>query len=278
MKALILNSGIGSRLGSLTDNLPKALLKVGNKTILGRQLDSLLGCGITDIIITTGMFDGKIQKYVKENYPELNVSYVNNKWYRDTNYIYSIWLARELIDDDIILLHGDLVFEKVLLKQLIEDKSPNCVPVRTGKSNSKDFKASIMNNRINKIGVGVLGCVLAPIYKFSRADFMIWLNEIGKFINRGESNVYAEDAFNEISDKIVLNPMYFDNIGCMEIDTREDLKIAIRRVTEMNKMDRGVKCRWLGKKCPFERKDNDPLCVRCTAFVDLPLTHKESST
>ena len=39
-------------------------------------------------------------------------------------------------------------------------------------------------------------------------------------------NSYAEDAFNEISDKVMLRPLYFDEGFCMEIDTVEDLEIA----------------------------------------------------
>ena len=42
---------------------------------------------------------------------------------------------------------------------------------------------------------------------------------------------YAEDAFNEISDNLILRPLYFDDELCMEIDTMEDLNIA-RDLTE----------------------------------------------
>jgi choline kinase len=57
-------------------------------------------------------------------------------------------------------------------------------------------------------------------------DFLCWLGEIEKFIKRGDTKSYAEDAFNTISGKIVLQPLYFGDEVCMEIDTREDLEIA----------------------------------------------------
>ena len=59
MKAIILASGEGKRLRPLTDNLPKPLIKIGDKTILGHQLDNLIRCHIRDIIITTGPFEDK---------------------------------------------------------------------------------------------------------------------------------------------------------------------------------------------------------------------------
>jgi phosphoenolpyruvate phosphomutase len=230
MKALILNSGRGKRLRPLTEDKPKALIKIGDKTILGYQLDNLIGCNIKNIIITTGPFEDKIKMYVGEKYPVINVSYVNNPKYETTNYICSIWLTKELIDDDIILLHGDLLFDKKLLERLIDERHANCVLVnRKIRAPKKDFKAVIENNRVIKIGVEFSGenaFFSAPLYKISKSDFLYWLEEIEEFIQKGDMNSYAEDAFNKLSDKIILRPLYFDDALCMEIDTMKDLEIA----------------------------------------------------
>ena len=229
MKALILNSGIGERLLPLTEDKPKALIKVGDKSLLGHQLDNLIEFNIRDIIITTGPFEDKIKRYVRGRYPNINVSYVNNPKYDITNYIYSMWLTKELIDDDIILLHGDLLFDKRLLDKLINEKT-NCVLVnRKIRAPEKDFKAVIENNRVVKIGVDFFGVNVffsAPLYKFSKSDFLYWLDEIEKFIEKGDTKSYAEDVFNKISDKLILRPLYFDDEFCMEIDNKEDLEKA----------------------------------------------------
>ena len=230
MKALILASGIGKRLRPLTYEVPKPLLKIGDKTILEHQIDNLTSCNITNIIITTGSFSDKIKEHVKEKYPEIEVSYVNNPKYETTNYIYSMWLTKELIDDNMILLHGDLLFDKKLLEKLINENCENCVLVnRKIKPPKKDFKAVVENNRVVKIGVEFFGdntFFSAPLYKFSKADFLYWLNKIEKFIKKGDTKSYAEDVFNKISDKLILRPLYFDEEFCMEIDTKEDLEKA----------------------------------------------------
>ena len=67
---------------------------------------------------------------------------------------------------------------------------------------------------------------LAPIYKFSKNDFRLWLEEIGKFVKEGNVNVYAENVFNQISDKIHFHPVYFGEEFCTEIDNFDDLKKA----------------------------------------------------
>ena len=229
MKALILNSGIGKRLRPLTEDKPKALIVIEDKPLLGYQLDNLIECDIGDIIITTGPFEDKIRRYVREKYPNIRVSYVNNPKYDTTNYIYSMWLTKELINDDIILLHGDLLFDKKLLDKLINEKA-NCVLVnREIRAPEKDFKAVIENNRVVKIGVDFFGVNVffsAPLYKFSKLDFLYWLDEIEKFIKKGDTKSYAEDVFNKISDKLILRPLYFGDEFCMEIDTEGDLDIA----------------------------------------------------
>lgn len=230
MKALILNSGVGRRLRPLTKRIPKPLLVVGNNTILGHQLDSLLSCGVRDVIITTGPLENKLKSYMRERYSNVNASYVRNPRYRTTNYIYSMWLARESIDDDIILLHGDLLFERRLLEKLIDQKFSNCVLVNKEiKPPKKDFKAVIENNRVVKIGVEFSGknaFFSAPLYKFSKLDFMMWLDKIDRAIKEGNLNIYAESVFNKISDKILLRPLYFSEEFCMEIDNKEDLEAA----------------------------------------------------
>ena len=91
------------------------------------------------------------------------------------------------------------------------------------------MKARIKNGRVTEIGVDVFGnnvgfCL--PLFKFLEKDFKIWMEKIDEFIKKGKTNRYAEDAFNEISDKIKLSPLYYEKEFAMEIDDFEDLKKA----------------------------------------------------
>ena len=229
MKAIILASGIGRRLKPLTDKIPKSLIAINDKTIIERQIDSLNICGIKDIIITVGAFEKKFKRYIEKRYPNLNIIFVKNHKYATTNYIYSLWLTSGLIDDDIILLHGDLIFNVELLKKLIQEKNNTVLINENTKKQDKDFKAVIKDNRIIRISVELPSNenpTLMPLYKFSREDFLKWLKEIDKEVQNGNINIYAEDAFNKISDKIILKPLYFKGDKCMEIDTIEDLNKA----------------------------------------------------
>ena len=141
-----------------------------------------------------------------------------------------MFMAKASIDNDILLLHSDMVFDRALLKKLLQSKDENAVLVNNKEQlPEKDFKAKIERGIVQEIGVNVTGknCFfLPPIYKFSKKSFLRWMREIEKFINDGKTRVYAENAFNEISEEIRLKPVYFGDEFCMEIDTLQDLEIA----------------------------------------------------
>lgn len=236
MKALILNSGTGSRMGILTSNHPKCMTEISNKeTILSRQLKQLLEVGINEVVITTGPFDGVLVNYCKSLDLSLHISFVNNPVYSDTNYIYSIYCAREYLDDDILLMHGDLVFENAVLDSILGSEK-SCMTVCSGlELPEKDFKAVILNGRISKIGIEFFNEALAaqPLYMLKRNDWKEWLNEIIKFCENGIVKCYAENAFNKISSKCLVYPLDIADMLCSEIDNSEDLAVVTMRLKEV---------------------------------------------
>ena len=228
MKAIILNSGVGKRLYPLTKNNPKCLTRINGNTILGHQLENILHFGIDRFIITTGPFEGKIKNFIKVKFPHLNVEYIKNNKYKTSNIIYSVWLTKGLIDDDIIIMHGDLVFDKNLLGKILNEKYYNCALIdNIVVPPKKDFKVLIQDGIIKKIGVNVFdenAYFLAPLYKFSKDSFNLWLNEIEKYVEKGEINIYAEEALNNLTDSVKIHPIYYHKEFCSEIDTIEDLQ------------------------------------------------------
>lgn len=230
MKAIILASGPGSRLFPLTKEIPKTLVEVNGVSLLERIIQSLIENNITDIIIATGYLEEKIKEFIKEKFPELKITFVKNPIYDRTNYIYSLWLARDPIGkDDIILLHGDLFFEPKLVGRILkEDKS--CVLVSKNKEiPEKDFKARIKDGLITEIGVNIFGDdarFLLPLYKIVKDDFKAWLEGIEKFIKEGKVDCYAENVFNVMENRFKLYPVYYENEFAMEIDNLDDLEKA----------------------------------------------------
>ena len=117
--ALLLAAGTGSRLRPLTLNAPKCLTEVGGKPILGRLIDSLRSQGINRLIVVTGYLDHCVREFLQKNAADIQVDFIFNPVYQSTNNIYSLWLARQLIQEPFVLIESDLVFEGYLLREML---------------------------------------------------------------------------------------------------------------------------------------------------------------
>jgi choline kinase len=232
MKTVILAAGIASRLKPLTDNTPKCLLKVGDKCILERTIENLIATNNREIIIVTGYLENKIREFVAERFPELNVNYIFNSNYTSTNNIYSLWMAKEAVaGDSMLMMDSDIVFDKNIITKLINSGYKNCLALKRHDVQDEEIKVKTDSSgcvlAINKeiliseavgesIGIelfGKEGC--SELYKILDKKVII-----EKSINQ-----FYETAFEELSENclfVVDTTEYF----CMEIDTADDLALA----------------------------------------------------
>lgn len=226
MKFIILNSGMGSRLKDLTKNNPKSLVRIqDNQTIFSRAIDILSGYS-KDFIITTGYLNNVLIDYACENYPDLNFSFVHNPVYDKTNYIKSLDLIGE-INDDVVLLHGDLVFSPDVADRIINADSSSVVIDSTLDLPKDDFKARIVDNKISCISTKYFGddaVACQPFYKLMQDDWKSWKDNIHAFCEAGNTDVYAENALNEILNHVTIRPLDVMGDLCGEIDNKDDLK------------------------------------------------------
>ncbi|MFO7951366.1 MAG: NTP transferase domain-containing protein [Bacillota bacterium] len=248
--AVILNSGTGSRMGELTDNKPKCMVEIAaNETVISRQVKALQASGITEILITTGPFAEKLKNYLADSFKELNFTYINNPRYRDTNYIYSLLLAGETIleklsrsgsgqgeDKKMVMLHGDLVFDRAVVDQLLNANQKDAVLTNPYVSlPEKDFKAEIKNGRVKRIGVDLFSnasVFLIPFYRLSRETFGAWLKEMKRFEEENRLKVYAEDALNNLLEELPLYPVELKDEFCTEIDDKNDFAVVKKYLEE----------------------------------------------
>ena len=238
MKALILNSGLGHRMGVITKEHPKCMTEISHKnTILSRQLRQLVSFGIEDVIMTTGYYDKVLVDYCNALHLPLKFTFVNNPGYATTNYIYSIYCAKEYLqNDDIILMHGDLVFENLVMEAVVNSEVSCMAVSSTLPLPEKDFKAVIEDGKIKKVGIEFFDSAMAaqPLYKILKEDWLVWLANIEKFCEENNRKCYAENAFNEVSDQCRIYPCDFKDMLCGEIDTPEDLDVVSKKLVEVN--------------------------------------------
>ena len=235
MKCLILNSGLGFRMRPLTKEHPKCMTGISvTDTILSRQLKLLAKVGVSDVVITTGYFDDVLIKYCLSLNLPLNYEFVKNPLYAETNYIYSIYCAKEILkEQDVLLMHGDLVFEFSVLKDIISNKH-SCMKVSsTVPPPEKDFKAVVEHGFVKKVGVEFFGknaIEAQALYKLNSSEWQKWLDEICRFCEAGHCNCYAEVALNQITEKCEIMALDVKERLCTEIDTPDDLKLVTAKL------------------------------------------------
>ena len=233
MKALILNSGLGTRMGVLTSEHPKCMTEISpRETILSRQLRQVAEAGIPEAVITTGLFADVLENYCRSLDLPLKLTFVHNPLFRETNYIYSIDCAREILDDDLLLMHGDLVFENEVIDRVMAHEG-SCMAVSTTLPlPEKDFKAVLRNGQIVKVGIEFFDEAVAaqPLYRLRREDWRKWQESIAAFCARGERRVYAENALNVLDGACGIDALDVGDLLCAEIDNPEDLAAVSARL------------------------------------------------
>lgn len=197
MIALLLNSGLGTRMGDETQEHPKYMTKISDReTIISWQLKCLERIGVTDAVVTTGH------------------------------------LSDMLADQEVLSLHGDLVMHPEAMARLAGSPVSAVTVDSTLPLPEKDFKGRIRDGRLMEVGVNVYGedCVeLQPAYRFLAADFDRWMQEIRRFTAEGTEKVYAENAFNAVWEDIPVYPLDLAGLLCAEIDNQADKEYVSAR-------------------------------------------------
>jgi choline kinase len=237
MQAVILAAGIAKRLRPLTDNTPKCLLNIGDKNLLHRTLDNIIANGINDFVFVTGYRENMIKEYLNNNFPEINKKILTNPDYENNNNSYSLWMTKEYIKDDILLLDSDILFDKGIISRLTESKYDNCLAVNvTKKLDAEQIKViTDSEKRILEIGKEIsieksIGESIG-IEKFSK-NYLLELYNIldRKIVKENNVNEFYEASFQEIIDRgEQRNSLYSVDVSdfdCMEIDTVEDYNNA----------------------------------------------------
>jgi len=232
MKTVILAAGIGSRLKPLTDHTPKCLLKIGEKSILEMTIENILATNDSDVIIVTGYLEDKIREFLRERFPKLKITIIYNKFYASTNNIYSLWLAKDaVLGDDMMMMDSDIVFDKGIITKLLNSGYKNCLALKRHDVHDEEIKVKTdikgrvveISKEVNlteaegeSIGIEVFGRdALTELYNILER----------KVVTEKKVNQFYESAFQELAGNdlyIVDTTEYF----CMEIDNKEDLTTA----------------------------------------------------
>lgn len=241
MKAVIFNSGLGNRMGDFTKNNHKSMARLKNdETIFHRQIRLLSAEGVRDFIVTTGPFADQLKSEAAD-FPELNFTFVRNDIYDKTNYIYSMYLAREYMNDDLLFLHGDLVFNRKLVHDVLNCEDKNTATVNFKKAlPEKDFKGRVQDGKVLEVSIHIFDddCfAFQPFYKMEKTTAAAWINKVVEFIDKGENKCYAENALNEIFNELNVRAFSYEDYYIDEIDNLDDYARVTSEILSFDEVD-----------------------------------------
>ncbi|WP_320172175.1 phosphocholine cytidylyltransferase family protein [Maridesulfovibrio sp.] len=214
MKAIILAAGIGSR---LSRPFPKSLsvLPYG-ETILGRQIRIMRELGVREIIVVVGFK----MTLIMEQFPEVYYKY--NPDYYITNTSKSLLKAVESLDDDILWLNGDVVFEKNVLKNFLAQKEDSLVCVDRKSCGEEEVKYRLdADGYITEISKEVVEAEgeAVGINMIRRKD----LPAFTEALRRCEDQDYFEKGLEFIiQEGAKIRPVDIIDHACIEVDFEED--------------------------------------------------------
>lgn len=223
MKAIILAAGRGSRLKPYTNTIPKTLIPFNRKTFLNYQIETLKKLGIDDIIIVTGFKSHKIYEAC-DGYE--GITFFCNADYENSGALNSMSLARELFNDDLIILNSDIIYTEKCLKDVI-DCQQNCVTVELGRYERGATTIKVDELRVLDMGfleekdssglsVGIIKIVKGYIFKVNE-----FLTDYPQQLHCYVFNLIKEFLRQEIPITYIKCPK---GSWC-EIDTIEDLNL-----------------------------------------------------
>lgn len=239
MQAIILAAGMGKRLGDLTRNNTKCMVKVNGVPLIDRALTQLSRLDLSRVIMVIGYEGEKLRAHVGDCYKGLKITYIENPVYDKTNNIYSLSLARkELQEDDTLLIESDLIFEGRLLDKLVDNPYPNLALVDKYETwmDGTMVKLDDDNNIVNFVPKKAfrydeVGSYYKTvnIYKFSR-DFLrnSYVPFLEAYTKALGNNEYYEQVLRVITllDKCDLKALPLEGEKWYEIDDIQDLDIA----------------------------------------------------
>lgn len=230
---------MGRRLGKLTANDTKCMVRLGGVPIIDRMISQIISNGINKITLVVGYKADHLIEHLSGRFPGVEIGFIRNTIYDKTNNIYSLSLAKDLLmEDDTILLESDLVFEDGILKKILGNDYPDLALV--------DKYESWMDGTVVKLGEDntIVNFISKKAFDFGEADKYYKTVNIYKFsksFSRGKyvpfleayckslgNNEYYEQVLKVISllDNPQLKALMLDGEKWYEIDDIQDLDIA----------------------------------------------------
>ncbi|MDN5204778.1 phosphocholine cytidylyltransferase family protein [Fulvivirgaceae bacterium BMA10] len=230
--AVILAAGLGTRLGDKTEHQPKGFLEIDGQSLIERSIQKLIEVGMERVVIGTGYLHHFFDR-LKHKYHQIETC--RSPIFAETGSMYTLYNARDLLEEDFLLLESDLLYDKLGLNEILSDQRPDVI-LGSGFTKSDDEvfieadeKHHLINMSKKREELNSIYAELVGINKISFETFQIMCQYCEK-IYETDKSIHYEDAFVGISTvKDIFIKKLPDYAWC-EIDDENHLRRALELV------------------------------------------------
>lgn len=219
-KAIILAAGRGSRLQKILKGEPKPLLKIHKHSLLEILINDLKYLKVNNIVIITGFKSKKIRDKIKN---KAKYNFYSN--YKNTNNLHTLLHSKKELNQSLLCLFSDVVFDKKILKKLLGAKQDIVLAIDKKSRLTNTMRVKIKNSCISAIGnhIKTKKCDgnFIGFAKFSLKGSKIIKKELEKYKNSNFNDYYTY-IFNDLAKKKCINYVDVSKLKWKEIDTEGD--------------------------------------------------------
>jgi len=232
MNGIILAAGSGTRFNGAI--YPKCLASFDDRTLIDIQLSTLRACGITDITVVVGFAADSVRLACGPH-----VRFVENTHFRETNSLYSLWLARRVLDQGFVVMNCDVLFHPAMMNDLLTARHENALLVAYPEPDAPDMRDEEMKVCVRRGLVVDIDKTLAPqrtdgenvgIVKFSVDGARALMPLMHGLVESGHLSAWAPRAFKAFARQHPLYAIGTRGLPWTEIDTPEDYRHGLEHV------------------------------------------------
>jgi choline kinase len=225
MQVVILAGGVGSRLEKLTGGKPKCLADIGGKPLVLHQLEALSDHGLGPVLMVVGFNHEAIRAVVGAR-----AEYVVNERFKETNSLYSLWLARDWVKGPFLLLNSDLFFDPEILSRLLEEPGNVLAYDSTSSRGREQTKVAIRDRKVIDLGkdlppASARGESLG-LLKFEADGSKAMLEVAAHQVSEGHERAWVIEATRAVCKMVPLYGVNVAGLPWTEVDFPNDLEEA----------------------------------------------------
>ncbi len=228
VRAVILAAGTGSRLRPSTADRPKAMVAVAGVPLLERLIRQLRAVGVREFVVATGHGEEVVRA------AGLDATLCRNEDYATTQNVVSLHVCRGALEpaEETWKLDGDLFVEDALIARLarapLADDELLCAIDRRDELGAEEMKVELSGDRVVRFGKGLSRAhgESAGIERIGSRALSVVVHAVGRAVTGGETQLYYEDVYDRVLDRVRVRAIDVSDLAWTEIDTPEDLARA----------------------------------------------------